>query len=335
MRFDTPTRTRTTRLLVLGPTGQTGPVQSEMTRRYRPEGVVAVGAILSAFQHGGGDPTFQRDPGFGWWLGLPTPDGPATLRLVEDRTAGEVVASAWGSGAAFALDAVPGLLGAHDDADGFVAHHPQVAQARRLHPGWRVPRSGLVMHALIPAIIEQRVTGQEAFGGYRRLVRRFGRPAPGPGEARGLWVAPDGRVWATIPSWEWLGASVDHARSSTAVRSSRYAGRLAECPSLALPEAHRRLRAIPGVGVWTAAEVAQRALGDADAVSFGDYHVAKDIGWALTGSPVDDDGLAELLEPYAGHRYRVQRLLELSAIRRPRRGPRLAPRTHLPTRRLA
>jgi 3-methyladenine DNA glycosylase/8-oxoguanine DNA glycosylase len=76
-------------------------------------------------------------------------------------------------------------------------------------------------------------------------------------------------------------------------------------------------------------------LGDADAVSFGDYHVAKDIGWALTGSPVDDDGLAELLEPYVGHRYRVQRLLELSAIRRPRRGPRLAPRTHLPTRRPA
>ncbi len=308
---------------------------TELIRRYRPTGVAAVGAILSVFQHGGGDPTFLRDRGLGWWLGLPTPLGPATLRLVEDRSAGEVVASAWGSGAGFALDAVPGLLGADDDSAGFVAHHPEVAQAHRLHPGWRVPRSGLVMHSLVPAIIEQKVTGQEAFAGYRRLVRRFGRPAPGAGEARGLWVAPDGGDWAAIPSWEWLGASVDHARSSTAVRCSRYAGRLAECPDLTLPEARRRLRAIQGVGAWTAAEVAQRALGDADAVSFGDYHVAKDIGWALTGSPVDDDGLVELLEPYAGHRYRVQRLLELSGARRPRRGPRMAPRAHLPARRPA
>ena len=94
--------------------------------------------------------------------------------------------------------------------------------------------------------------------------------------------------------------------------------------------ARARLRVVPGVGVWTAAEVAQRVLGDADAVSFGDYHVARDIGWALTGSPVDDDGLAELLEPYAGHRYRVQRLLELAGARLPRRGPRLPRRTHLP-----
>jgi 3-methyladenine DNA glycosylase/8-oxoguanine DNA glycosylase len=90
---------------------------------------------------------------------------------------------------------------------------------------------------------------------------------------------------------------------------------------------------VPGVGVWTCAEVAQRALGDPDSVSFGDYHVAKNITWALTGEALDDDALAELLEPYAGHRYRVQRLLELDHPVRPRRGPRMAPRTHLPTRR--
>ena len=77
--------------------------------------------------------------------------------------------------------------------------------------------------------------------------------------------------------------------------------------------------------------MAQRALGDADAVSFGDYHVAKNITWALLGEARDDDVLAELLEPYRGHRYRVQRLLELDGHFRPRRGPRMSPRTHLPT----
>jgi 3-methyladenine DNA glycosylase/8-oxoguanine DNA glycosylase len=82
--------------------------------------------------------------------------------------------------------------------------------------------------------------------------------------------------------------------------------------------------------VWTVAEVAQRAWGDADAVSFGDYHVARTIGWTLVGQELDDAGLATLLEPYAGHRFRVQRLLELAGHQRPRHGPRMAPRTHLP-----
>lgn len=73
--------------------------------------------------------------------------------------------------------------------------------------------------------------------------------------------------------------------------------------------------------------------GDADAVSFGDYHVAGDVGWALTGRhDTDDDGLAEILEPFRPHRYRVQRLVELERIHRPRRGPRTAPRAHLPVR---
>jgi hypothetical protein len=107
-------------------------------------------------------------------------------------------------------------------------------------------------------------------------------------------------------------------------------GFVAHHPQVA--QAERRLRAIPGIGVWTAAAVRHTALGDPDAVSFGDYHVAKDIGWALTGSEVDDDGLAELLEPYAGHRYRVQGLLKLAGVGRPRHGPRLAARTHLPHR---
>jgi 3-methyladenine DNA glycosylase/8-oxoguanine DNA glycosylase len=188
------------------------------------------------------------------------------------------------------------------------------------------------MHALVPAVIEQKVTGQEAFGGYRVLVRRFGSRAPGPGESRGLWVAPGAKEWAAIPSWAWLRASVDGARSGTVLRAAAVAGRLEEAADLPVEQARTRLRAVPGIGVWTMAEVAQRALGDPDAVSFGDYHVAKDLTWALTGEVLDDDALAELLEPYRGHRFRVQQLLGFDGGSRPRRGPRMAPRTHLPGR---
>jgi 3-methyladenine DNA glycosylase/8-oxoguanine DNA glycosylase len=68
--------------------------------------------------------------------------------------------------------------------------------------------------------------------------------------------------------------------------------------------------------------VGQRALGDADAVSVGDFHLAKLVGWALVGEPVDDDTMLELLEPYRGHRYRAVRMVELAGLHPPRRGPR-------------
>ena len=97
---------------------------------------------------------------------------------------------------------------------------------------------------------------------------------------------------------------------------------------MAPDEATRRLRAVPGIGEWTAAEIAQRALGDTDAVSVGDYHLSQFVGWALLGRPVDDDGMVELLEPWRPHRYRVIRLLECSGVGKPRFGPRATVQDH-------
>jgi 3-methyladenine DNA glycosylase/8-oxoguanine DNA glycosylase len=303
-------------------------------RVWRPGQAVPVHLTLGVLRRGAGDPSYRHDPLTGTvWRAMAAPTGPVTLRLRPRPTAGEVVATAWGPGAAWALDMVPAMLGAGDDVDGFVPHHDIVAQAWRRMPGWRVCRTGLVIEALAPAAVEQLVTGQEAFASWRRLVRRFGTPAPGAGAALRMVVPPTARTWAALPSWEWLRGGVDGKRSATVVRACKVAGRLEATLDLPHEEAERRLRAVPGVGVWTAAEVRQRAHGDPDAVSFGDYHVAKDVGWALIGRPVDDDGLAELLEPYRGHRYRVQRLLQLAGVQRPRRGARMAPRTHLPVRR--
>jgi 3-methyladenine DNA glycosylase/8-oxoguanine DNA glycosylase len=116
------------------------------------------------------------------------------------------------------------------------------------------------------------------------------------------------------------------------VRAARVAESLERLTGLPSDEADRRLQSLPGVGRWTSAEARQRALGDADAVSFGDYHVAADVGWAVRGTPMDDDELEEFLEPWRPHRGRVTALLALTGPRRPRRGPRMAPRSHLPVR---
>jgi 3-methyladenine DNA glycosylase/8-oxoguanine DNA glycosylase len=255
------------------------------------------------------------------------------LRLETRTAAGEVVATAWGPGAEWALDGVPELLGAADDASGFAPRpeHPALVAAHRAAPGWRLTKTRAVFEAVSASALEQRVTGKEAFSAWRTLVRRYGEPAPGPfGAVLGMYVPPAPETWRQIPSWVWLKVGVDGARSRVVLGAARVAGRLEETVGLPPVEVERRLRTIPGVGIWTAAEVRQRAHGDPDAFSWHDYHVAKNVSWALTGRVLDDAGCARVIDVYRGHRFRVQRLLELSGAGRPRRGPRMTLPTHLP-----
>jgi 3-methyladenine DNA glycosylase/8-oxoguanine DNA glycosylase len=302
-------------------------------RVWRPEGPLSVGATLSTLRRGGGDPTHRLLAERGVWRATRTPDGPVLLRLVARPADGEVVATAWGPGAEWALDGVPDLLGASDDATGFepLPAHAALVAARRAAPGWRVPRTRAVFEALAASALEQRVTGKEAFAAWRTLVRRYGEPAPGPfGAVLGMYVPPPPAVWRQIPSWAWLKAGVDGARSRVVLAAAQVAGRLEQTVGLPPEEVERRLRTITGVGIWTAAEVRQRAHGDPDAFSWHDYHVAKNVSWALTGRVLDDAGCAQVIDVYRGHRYRVQRLLELSGQVRPRRAPRMTLPTHLP-----
>ncbi len=280
-------------------------------------------ATLGSLRRGAGDPAFRYAEGGAVWLTGRTPVGPATL-LLRQLVPDEVSAVAWGGGAEWMIDGVPGLLGAGDAPAGFRPQHPLVDAAYRRHPGLRVPRCRRVLDVLVPAVLEQKVTGGEARRSWRDLLRRFGEPAPGPAPA-GLLVPPAAATWARIPSWEWHRAGVDGHRSRAICAAAAVAGRLEESVAMPPAEAERRLRSVPGVGVWTAAEVAQRAFGDADAVSVGDFHLAPFVGWALAGRAVDDDGMLELLAPYRPHRYRAIRLLELSGFRMPRFGPRYAP----------
>ena len=285
--------------------------------------------MLGVHKRGGGDPTYKI-VGERHWRGIRTPEGPATLAVEPRSGDGVVRAEAWGPGADWVLDGLPAMLGADDDPAGFEPRHPLVEGAWRRYHHWRLGRSGLVWESLAPAIVEQKVTGQEAFAGFRMLVHRYGERAPGPGADLKLWVQPAPGTVRQVPSWEWLRMHVDPARSRALVTAARVADSLERTVGLPGDEVERRLTSLPGIGVWTAAEVRQRAHGDADAVSFGDYHVAKDVGWAVAGRAFDDAELAEFLEPWRPHRGRVVVLCLLAGGRPERRGPRMAPRTHLP-----
>lgn len=287
---------------------------------YRPPAPLSVALSLAPLQRGPGDPTLRRTADGAWWRTALTPAGPTTLRL---EAAGELIkAAAWGDGAEWMLAQLPTLLGAHDDPTGFVPRHDIIRTTWRRVRQLRLGGTGLVFEQLVPAVIEQRVTGHEARASFRHLVRRFGAVAPGPAPA-GMRVLPPPHVWRRIPSWDWHRANVDPGRARTIMSAAHVAHRLEESLSMPRDVRLRRLRAIPGVGVWTAAEVAQRAWGDADEVSVGDYHLPAVVGWALVGRPVDDDGMLELLAPYAGHRQRAVRLIEMSGVRKPSFGPRM------------
>ena len=301
-----------------------------LERVWRPDWPCPAEAILRQQRHGGSDPTYRIDRAGRHWRGVRTPLGPATLAVHVEQAAAEIHAQAWGPGAEWALEAVPAMLGADDDWADFDPRHPVLAEARHRHPHLRQGRTGLVLEALVPAIIEQKVTGQEAFAGFRMLVHRFGERAPGPGAEQGVWLQPTPDRLRTIASWEWLQLHIDPARSRTVVTVARVAEALERTTQVTPDEADRRLRSIAGVGVWTSAEVRKRAFGDPDAVSFGDYHVAKDVGWALTGTPFDDAEMEAYLEPWRPHRGRVPALLAWAGLHRPRHGARMAPRTHLP-----
>jgi len=310
------------------PSGATS-AGAPLTRTWRPPRSTDMAGTLRPLQHGVEDPSCRRTADGSVWRACRTPAGPGTLRLRQFRD-GDVETTAWGPGAQWLLDGVPALLGDEDTHDGhtyFAGSHRVLHEAGRRFADWRVCRSRLVWESLVPVILEQKVTGLEAKRSWRRLLTWFGEPAPGPGcsDGRPLRLIPDPAGWARIPSWDWHRAGVGPERARRIVTVARLAGRLEESVDMDAAAASARLQAAPGIGVWTAAEVLQRAHGDPDAVSFGDFHVAKDVTWAFTGVVGDDEGMARVLEPWRGQRYRVCVLLAMSGIRRPRHGPRLSP----------
>jgi len=229
---------------------------------------------------------------------------------------------AWGPGADWLVERAPVLVGEDRPAWDVLPRHPLLRELRRRHAGLRVPRSEAVFEAVLATVLEQRVASLEAARSWRALLRALGEPAPGP--LPGLVVPPPPGVIAATPSFVFHRFGVDGRRTGTVRRAAEVAARLEETVAMPLDAARRRLLAVPGLGLWTAAGVALAALGDADAVPVGDYHLPHLVSWALAGEPRGTDArMLELLEPYRGHRGLIVRLLLAGGIAAPRRGPRL------------
>ncbi|MGI8880144.1 MAG: DNA-3-methyladenine glycosylase family protein [Jatrophihabitans sp.] len=278
---------------------------------------------LGPLRRGVGDPSMRLVGGV-LWRAAPTPHGPVTLALRPG--AGALHASAFGPGAAWSLDRLPTLLGLDQDwTDLALDSLPRLRDVHRAHPGLRLPATGVLLEPLMGAVLEQKVTGLEARASWRALLQRYGQVAPGPSPA-GLRVIPDAAALLAVPTWGWHRAGVDLKRQRAIRAVATVAAGLERGIELPAEQVRSRLQLVPGIGPWTAAETTQRALGDGDAVSVGDYHIPNQVVFALTGRPRGTDAeMLELLEPWRGQRQRIVRLIEVAGIGAPRFGPRMAP----------
>ncbi|WP_323959180.1 3-methyladenine DNA glycosylase [Arthrobacter sp. JZ12] len=314
----------------------TASMPAALSAEWEPVGAYSLRASLNPLQCGPRDPTVVFADG-AVWLAFRNDDGAATLRLTQRGSlrSSVVHATAWGPGAAPAVECVPRLIGLFDDWDAFDSPEyqerlPELARkGRYLQPGLRLPATGRMLDAVVRVILEQKVTGLEAKRAWRYLVTRFGDPAPAArGAPRQLRLPPTPEQWRRVPSWEWHRAGVDSKRSAAALRAAGVASGLERLAALDAAGVHAGLCSIPGIGVWTAAEVLQRTHGCPDSISVGDFHLAAFVGAALTGRRTDDAGMLELLEPWAGQRQRVVRMLYASGFRKQAFGPRLSPEDH-------
>lgn len=279
-------------------------------------------ATLFPLRRGTGDPTMGIGMGEAWHAAR-TRAGPATLRL--RHVTGAVRATAWGPGAAWALEHTSGLIGAEDDPTAFEPRDDVMERVWREQRGVRLTRALDVVRTLVAAILEQKVVGMEARRAWRRMTLAVSEPAPGPGE---LYLPPEPATLAALPYHRFHPWGLERHRAEVVRAVCARASALEALAEVPFDEARRRLAAMPGVGPWTSAEVARLSLGDPDAVSVGDYHLPNIVSWALAGERRGtDERMLELLEPYRGQRGRVQRLLEASQISPPARGPRMETRS--------
>lgn len=229
------------------------------------------------------------------------------------------------------------ILGLDDDTTEFVAmarRDPRLAALARVHDT-RLGTTPTVFEAFAVAVIEQLVTGIEATASVRRLWREAGEPV-GHSELR---AAPTAAAVRRVPMWRLREMGVGSRRAAT-LRNGALRGAALERLRDVPPEvAVTRLQALPGVGPWTANNLAKHGLGWSDAVPVGDVHAHYLVTEVLTGEQGDDDAMVEALAPFRPHRARVVTLVETAVfvgrgvgrVRRPR-APRVDPHRREPWR---
>jgi 3-methyladenine DNA glycosylase/8-oxoguanine DNA glycosylase len=286
-----------------------------LSRSFELDGPYDLDRSLLLGDLGRRNPTFVR-PGPGELVrASQSSEGPVTFAIRHaDR---RIDAQAWGPGATWLLDALPQLLGLADRPPKFPG---KLGRVQREWPGIRVARAPDLFDLLASYVIRQRVAWRDAVRSHLAILRAHAEPAPGPFELR-LPLAPE--QWRSLTTAELAGFGIERKRAATLLNLAARAERIRSWASLPSEQFATRLEAFPGIGPWTRAMVQGHGLAELDAVPLGDYDLPSAVAWFFANEPrADDARMLELLEPFAGQRFRVLRLLWAAGVRAPRFGPR-------------
>jgi AraC family transcriptional regulator of adaptative response / DNA-3-methyladenine glycosylase II len=147
------------------------------------------------------------------------------------------------------------------------------------HPGLRVPGTFDGFELAVRAIVGQQVSVKAARTLVGRLVAAHGGSvdAPGSHPAR-LFPTPEALAALAPQDLARAGLVASRARSIHALAQAVAGGKLALEPGVDVDATMDALRAIPGIGDWTAHYIAMRALRWPDAFLAGDLVVRRALG---------------------------------------------------------
>jgi AraC family transcriptional regulator of adaptative response / DNA-3-methyladenine glycosylase II len=155
------------------------------------------------------------------------------------------------------LDADPAAIRAVLERD------PALAPLLAAQPGLRLPGALSGFEMAVRAILEQQISVAGARTLLGRLVQRCGEPLAEPcGTLTHVFPTPEALAQANLDG---LGLTSKRVQALRALATEVSAGRLLLERSARREEVEERLLQLPGVGPWTAAYIAMRALGDPDA----------------------------------------------------------------------
>jgi len=178
----------------------------------------------------------------------------------------------------FDLAADPVAIGAH------LAGDPALAPLVAARPGLRTPGAWDGFELAIRAILGQQITVAAARGLAAKLVQAHGEPLPSDLAAAGAGLTHVFPSPARLANADFAALGMPRARAAAlaALTAAVQADPLIFGPKRSLEDAVGALRALPGIGEWTAQYIALRELREPDAFPAADVGLMRALG-ALEG----------------------------------------------------
>lgn len=213
--------------------------------------------------------TVQTGGSRGWITVEPIPERPA-LRVTLAAGLAPVLRPT--------LARVRRLFDLQADPLPIAAHLGPLADA---HPGLRVPGAFDGFEVAVRAVLGQQVTVRAASTLAGRFAAAFGDPVATPLASLTHLPPTPARVAAARPEdLIALGILATRAHSILALARAVASGEISLEPGGDLEETMTRLKALPGIGEWTAQYIAMRALAWPDAFPHTDLGIRKAMGGA-------------------------------------------------------